>query len=282
MLIFALSGKIGSGKDAIASAILNCLSGQTYPLHVIESNRLDYLPVLQAQTGWEIKKFAYKLKQIVAILTGCTVEDLEDDEFKSRYLPEMWNREIARTLYPDNMIISTKRYTYREVLQILGTELLRNGFHNNVHTNAMFADIKEESNWLITDLRFKNELESVKSRNGISIRVERFLPAIGWYKRFQHELGEDFTFSNEQAFEFDARLEWDKNTFLGFCSYVAQFAKFANRTKFMQKHMHQSEIDLDEISNDFDLVIKNNFTSLEELQVFINNEIGEQIKNASK
>jgi hypothetical protein len=57
---------------------------------------------------------------------------------------------------------------------------MRNGLHENVWVNALFADyyfnIEEDEqmpNWLITDCRFPNELEAVKAHKGITIKVIR-------------------------------------------------------------------------------------------------------------
>jgi hypothetical protein len=127
--------------------------------------------------NWHIKKFAGKLKQITAILSGCTVDDLENQEFKNRVLGPDWDNG-------ENIM------TYRRLLQIVGTEALRNNVHDNVWVNALFADYKgsgmlrgkgmvaeqpeiEYPSWIITDTRFPNEAEAVKSRGGIVIRVER-------------------------------------------------------------------------------------------------------------
>lgn len=82
----------------------------------------------------------------------------------------------------------------RELLQKLGTEAMRDGLHENVWVNALFADytlnqvwktarelnsevassVEEYPNWIITDMRFPNEMEAVKERNGITIRVIRY------------------------------------------------------------------------------------------------------------
>ena len=162
------------------------------------------------QSGFEIKKFADKLKDFVCILIGCTREQLEDQDFKNKELGEEWNcyifnngkKEeltlnyiIAKTLSADNRIIS-RILTPRLLLQLLGTECIRDKVHPNAWVNALFADYKgvnnwsylqeptkEEfekdsiyPNWIITDMRFPNELEAVKSRGGITIRVNRTLP----------------------------------------------------------------------------------------------------------
>ena len=77
-----------------------------------------------------------------------------------------------------------KNSTLREVLQIVGTELLREGFNKNVHVASTMANIKDKDNVIITDVRFPNELEAVKSRGGITIRVNR--PQL-ISKDFEHE-----------------------------------------------------------------------------------------------
>ena len=163
-------------------------------------------PFGKNQSNFEIKKFADKLKDIVCLLIGCTREQLEDREFKEKELGEEWNcyifnngkKEeltlnyiIAKTLSADNRIIS-RILTPRLLLQLLGTECIRDKVHPNAWVNALFADYKYEihrsevptraagfidqhvyPNWIITDMRFPNELEAIKSRGGITIRVNR-------------------------------------------------------------------------------------------------------------
>jgi hypothetical protein len=86
----------------------------------------------------------------------------------------------------------TENTTIREFLQTLGTECLRDNLSKNIWTAALFADYKakwvptgdsvaeedvslekEYPNWIITDMRFPNELEAVEEREGITIRVNR-------------------------------------------------------------------------------------------------------------
>lgn len=84
--------------------------------------------------------------------------------------------------------------TPRLLLQLLGTECGRNIIHPNIWVNALFADyncnhckqnpceIEHKNllgmkpnypNWIITDMRFPNELKAVKDKGGISIRVNK-------------------------------------------------------------------------------------------------------------
>ena len=69
-----------------------------------------------------------------------------------------------------------KKSTLREVLQVVGTELLREGFNSNIHVAAAMGSIKDTDKVIITDMRFPNELKAVEDKGGITIRVERVKP----------------------------------------------------------------------------------------------------------
>ena len=66
-----------------------------------------------------------------------------------------------------------KKSTLREVLQVVGTELLREGFNSNIHVAAAMGSIKDTDKVIITDMRFPNELKAVEDKGGITIRVNR-------------------------------------------------------------------------------------------------------------
>jgi hypothetical protein len=187
--IISISGRIGSGKDTVGKIIQY--------LCYTNNNRMSYESFCLIEDkwynsdNWEIKKFAGKLKQIASILTGIPVEKFEDQEFKKTLLGPEWGtvKDIPLNSVPPftdtdfNVMMSV-----REFLQKLGTEAMRDGLHTNVWVNALFADYKvidrrtmqdpDDSNinypnWIITDTRFPNELEAVKKRNGITIKVIR-------------------------------------------------------------------------------------------------------------
>ena len=156
-MIIGISGRMGSGKNTVGDIIEKiCLTNEG-PL-------------------FEQRSFAGKLKQIASLLTGIHVKKFENQEFKKLDMNPEWGM------------------TYREFLQKLGTEAMRDGLHTNVWVNALFADYKraldlvksedtkydlkveevgEYPNWIITDMRFPNEMEAVKERGGITIRVVR-------------------------------------------------------------------------------------------------------------
>ena len=167
-MIIGINGKIGSGKDTVGKIIQyltypHDINIQTY-LEKEVNGQFEIKPSVHTIPNFEIKKFAGKLKQIASLLTGVSVEKFEDQDFKQKHMGFQW------------------QMTYREFLQKLGTDALRDGLHTDVWINALFADYKPESTgyrylypqWIITDMRFPNELEAVEEREGITIRVVRY------------------------------------------------------------------------------------------------------------
>ena len=75
--------------------------------------------------------------------------------------------------------------TYRYLLQHIGTDLLRDQLHPQIWVNALMGEYKDTHemstyghngkypDWIISDTRFPNELQAVKDRGGLTIKVER-------------------------------------------------------------------------------------------------------------
>ena len=217
-MLIGISGKISSGKDTVGKIIQylvwkSRVERGELPLSVYSfSDFARETSFGKNQSNFEIKKYADKLKDFICMLIGCTREQLEDHEFKNTELPEEWDKFA---FYRENTrkplrIYSSKeeaekdvkifkggkveilKMTPRLLLQIIGTECIRDKVHPNAWVNALFADYKakwvptgdsvaeedvsiekEYPNWIITDMRFPNELEAVKNRGGITIRVNR-------------------------------------------------------------------------------------------------------------
>ena len=183
-MLIGVSGKIGSGKDTVGE-IVQIISASP---HFTDEAVLSFIGRQHLNSIWEIKKFADKLKNIVCMLLGCTREQLENQEFKNTQLGEEWwyfqgrngslmsyNKDSKRS---DEDLIKT---TPRLLLQIIGTECIRDRVHPNAWVNALMSEYKfsvkpgtpDFPNWIITDMRFPNELKAVKDRDGITIRVNR-------------------------------------------------------------------------------------------------------------
>ena len=180
-MIIGISGRMGSGKNTVGDIIEKiCLTNEG-PL-------------------FEQRSFAGKLKQIASLLTGIPVEKFEDQEFKKALLGEEWGtvrHNPLNNIEPFEKFQFNELMSVRKFLQKLGTEAMRDGLHTNVWVNALFADYHptpnksmEESfmeqfvtgrseihyeypNWILTDMRFPNEMDAVVEKGGITIRVVR-------------------------------------------------------------------------------------------------------------
>jgi len=190
-MIIGLSGRMGSGKDTVGKIIqyLLCPNVGDVSLEDVVSCD-DHNWWLEEQSGFDTKKFAGKLKQIGSILSGVPVEKFEDQEFKKLNMGEEWNSPYNIPFSGPDFVEHDGAMTYREFLQRLGTEAMRDGLHTNVWVNALFADYKgfvkewdefgndtlvEYPNWIITDMRFPNEMDAVVEKGGLTIRVNRKL-----------------------------------------------------------------------------------------------------------
>lgn len=101
----------------------------------------------------------------------------------------------------------TKKSTIRDVMQVLGTDLLRQGFNNNIHVAATLGSIKENEKVIITDMRFTNELKAVKDRGGITIRVNRDILNETPYQKAYRETHEHESETALDNAEFDYVIE---------------------------------------------------------------------------
>lgn len=200
--LIGINGKIGAGKDTVGKIIQYLTNPFDRDMKTEFNLNEDY----SAGNKWQIKKFADKLKDITCLILGCTREQLEDREFKEKELGEewwYWYDKVVKKITCSYLEASYQRenhqwtlikLTPRKLLQLLGTEAGRQIIHPNIWVNALFAEYKtageklsftsysdrdikegfaEKPNWIITDMRFENELKAVKDRGGITIRVNR-------------------------------------------------------------------------------------------------------------
>ena len=151
--IIGIAGLAGSGKDTIGEAI-------------VAFGKLK-------NEKWEIKKFATELKRIASILTGYKIQDFESQEFKNAKLGPEWSD-----------------MTVRDMLQKIGTDAMRDNLHPDVWVNALFSNYGYNNKWIITDVRFPNEVERIKQHNGTLIKVVR--PGIVTLDHYSEKALDDF------------------------------------------------------------------------------------------
>jgi len=155
-MIIGISGKMGHGKDTVGKIIQDL-----YP-----------------QYNFEIKKFADKVKQCASIVLNIPVEAFEDQNIKKKFLPEEWSYDRVEI---DNEVKIVEYFkedmNIRTFLQLFATDACRNNVHENFWVNALFSDYTPDKNWIITDVRFMNEVIKILDKdNSFLLRVNRDIP----------------------------------------------------------------------------------------------------------
>lgn len=141
-MIIGICGFIGSGKDTVA----------------------DYLVENHSFTR---DSFAGTLKDAVAAIFGWDRELVDGRTKEARE----W-REQVDPWWADRLDIPN--LTPRLVLQLWGTEVVRNGFHNDMWIASLENKLrKSDKDIVITDCRFPNEIRAIKNAGGIVVRVAR-------------------------------------------------------------------------------------------------------------
>lgn len=158
--------------------------------------------------GFVKDSFAKPLKDAAAVIFGWPRDLLEGDTEVSR----RW-REEPDAYWTTNF---KKEFSPRLALQLLGTEAGRNVFHKDIWVISLLNRAKGKD-VVVTDVRFKNEIDYIQNNGGIVVRVKRGEePA--WYDTAlnqnstdidKHWLLEDEHELMEQKFPDVHLSEWD-------------------------------------------------------------------------
>jgi hypothetical protein len=149
-MIIGFVGFIGSGKDTAADYLVN--------FH-----------------GFRRDSFAATLKDAVSNIFGWDRTLVEGRTNESRE----W-RDQVDTWWADRLGIP--HLTPRWILQQWGTEVIRNGFHNDIWIASLENKMrKTQDNVVITDVRFPNEIKAIKTAGGKVFRIKRGDDPI-WYE----------------------------------------------------------------------------------------------------
>ena len=155
-MLIGLVGFIGSGKGTVSY-------------------------ILQTKKGFHKISFADSLKDAVAAVFGWPRHLLEGDTVESRAfretVDEFWSSKLEKDITP------------RWVLQNVGTEVFRNGFHDNIWIYSVERKLQENRhrNIVVSDVRFPNEIEAIRKNGGHIVRVIRG-PDPEWYEKAYHHM----------------------------------------------------------------------------------------------
>ena len=139
MAIIGLVGFIGSGKGTAGDIL----------------EELEFIK----------ESFAGSVKDVASVMFGWPRHLLEGDTDESRKFREEpdegWSKKFGRTFTP------------REALQKVGTEVGRDVFHKDFWVQALDAKVDFKKNYVITDVRFSNEINWIHNNGGIVIEIQR-------------------------------------------------------------------------------------------------------------
>jgi hypothetical protein len=146
-MIVGLVGFAGSGKDTIGELMVK-------------------------NHGFFRESFAKSLKDAASIIFNWNRVLLEGETAESRNWREQddewWSAKLGRRMSP------------RLALQLLGTECGRGVFGQNLWTSSLVSRIDQKKNYVITDVRFPNEIDTIKSLGGKIVVVKRGIDPV-WY-----------------------------------------------------------------------------------------------------
>lgn len=150
-MIIGLIGLIGSGKGTVASELV---------------------------TKYKFRQdsFASSLKDACAAIFDWPRAMLEGDTKESRD----W-REIVDPWWSEKLGIPN--FSPRLALQVIGTDVLRNHFHQDLWFITVENRIRKNpgQSVVISDVRFPNEIKFIQEQGGVLVRINRG-PAPVWYE----------------------------------------------------------------------------------------------------
>ncbi len=155
----------------------------------------DFVPV----------SFASSLKDATADIFHWERALLEGDTRESREWreqPDIWWSEK----------LGIQNFTPRYALQYIGTEVFRDHFHKDIWLLSLQRKIEAnpDRNYVISDVRFRNEVKMLENMNGLAIRVKRGEDP-SWFSVAQSAVNGNKSNEARMLFEFSDvhASEWD-------------------------------------------------------------------------
>lgn len=164
-MLIGLAGKKQVGKNLVGKILLGIdeyhhvfVNSETSMEECVTHHICN--EVTHNLSGMRTVSFAAKLKQIAAIIFNVDHSWFEDERFKNSTIPERF--------------INCRVRTYREALQYIGTDLFRDQFCKNIWITSTLSNYNPESSrWIVTDVRFPDEIEAIKKLGGKVVYINR-------------------------------------------------------------------------------------------------------------
>jgi hypothetical protein len=175
-MIIGISGFARSGKDTVG----------------------DILSAL----GYQRLAFANELRKCMLALDPIISFDLKTNSY-IRYSDalSLYGYELAKEIFPE----------FRSSIQKMATEVGRDFFGEDIWITKLIEkiDMQVSKNWIITDCRFENEINAIRSLGGQLWKIER--PGIGAVNSHisEHSIGNcqfDVVINNDSTIE-DLKLK---------------------------------------------------------------------------
>jgi hypothetical protein len=166
--VIGISGRAGSGKDSVAKFLVE-------------------------KGGWDHKiAFADNLKEMLKDIFSLTDDDLNTEQGKGRlflYPIEFSPGHLTRIIYwiskthpkifqifsyeeAKDKFLGHKLNSVREMLQFVGTDVCRHYFPH-YHIDVLKSKLNTTDKYVISDVRFVDEVNFIKSIGGLVIRIHR-------------------------------------------------------------------------------------------------------------
>lgn len=179
-MIIGICGLIGSGKGTVGDILV--------------------------EQGFKKVSFADKLKDGVSTIFGWDRKMLEGDTDESRHWRELkddfWSNETKMEITP------------RLVLQLFGTDCLRNGFYDGVWVSLLKKHILDNpGDYVVPDVRFRNEQNMIRELGGKVWQIKRGKDPV-WFQRAIHDNANPDTSNLMHGFDIhESEYKWiDVNT----------------------------------------------------------------------
>ena len=183
--LICIAGLKGSGKDETAKMLQFCLNSPKWLRWYWLYKHFNVF----SEGKFKIVRFADNIKGILSVLLNVEIEKFEDRDFKENYYVDFNTLSIHhKDLVDKSKILSDNKFSklakdltpsltedyflsIRQVLQYFGTEIMRYYFGDKLWILSTYR--QSNKNIIVSDLRFKVELEESKKKGGYIVYIHR-------------------------------------------------------------------------------------------------------------